>query len=197
MVSNIGTYRRDIVRRLAYIAITLVILVVVVVAGGVILLSALGGSGEASEAISAPELDAANTSSTVYRIIPDESEVRFIVDEELRTGPNTVVGTTQDVAGDISVDFDTPANSEIGLIRINVRTLQTDSGMRNNAIRGMILQSAQDQYEFAQFQPTAISGLPETVSVGEPVNFQITGDLTVKDTNSERDLRYDGDVGRR
>jgi len=172
------------VRRLAYIVITLVVLVVVVVAGGYILLTTIGGSGEASETISAPELDALSAGTTVYRIVPEESEVRFIVDEVLRTGDNTVTGTTQEVAGDIAVDFANPANSEIGLIRINVRTLQTDSSMRDNATRGMILQSAQDAFEFAEFQPTAISGLPETVEIGEAINFQVTGDLTVRDVTN-------------
>jgi polyisoprenoid-binding protein YceI len=169
------------VRRLAYVLIGLVVLAVVVIAGGFVLLSALGGSGEASEAISAPELEAASAAATVYRSVPEESEVRYIVDEVLRTGDNTVVGTTQDVAGDIAVDFANPANSEVGLIRINMRTLQTDSGMRDNATRGMILQSAQDAFEFAEFQPTGISGLPETVPTGEAVSFQIMGDLTVRD----------------
>lgn len=168
-------------RRLVYIVIGLVVLAVVVVAGGMVLLSALGGSGEASAPISAPELESESAAATVYRIVPEESEVRYIVDEELRTGPNTVIGTTRDVAGDIAVDLTTPSNSEIGLIRINLRTLQTDSGMRDNATRGMILQSAQDAFEFAEFQPTAISGLPETISVGEAVSFQVTGDLTVRD----------------
>jgi polyisoprenoid-binding protein YceI len=53
--------------------------------------------------------------------------------------------------------------------------------MRNRTIRGQILQSAQDQYEFINFQPTALSGLPASVTMGEPFSFQITGDLTIRD----------------
>jgi polyisoprenoid-binding protein YceI len=32
------------------------------------------------------------------------------------------------------------------------------------------------------FQPTQLSGLPASVSAGEPFSFQITGDLTIRDT---------------
>ena len=176
-------------RRLVWIVFALVVIAVLVVGGGYLYLVMTGGSGEASQAISAPTLEPQTANSVVYSIIPEESEVRFVVDEDLRTGPNTVVGTTRDVAGDIALDSAHPANSEIGLIRINVRTLTTDSSMRNNTLRSFILKSAQDQYEFAEFQPTAISGLPDRVSAGQPVSFQVTGDLTV--TGTTRSVTFD------
>jgi hypothetical protein len=43
------------------------------------------------------------------------------------------------------------------------------------------LQSAQDEFEFSEFTPTAVEGMPESVTIGEPVTFQIVGDLTVRD----------------
>ena len=116
----------------------------------------------------------------IFRIVPDESEVRFIIDEILRGEPTTVVGTTNQVAGDIRVNFENPAASEIGLIRINVRTLRTAEERRDRATRSRILQSAQPEYEFAEFAPTAIEGLPDTVAVGQPVEVRITGDFTIR-----------------
>ncbi|MFN8528458.1 MAG: YceI family protein [Anaerolineae bacterium] len=136
-----------------------------------------GGDGQASAPISAPTLETNNT----FSIVSDESTVRFSLDEELFGQATHVVGETDQVAGDIAVDFTTPANSEVGVIRINVRTLATDRDMRDRAIRSFILQSADDRYEFAQFTPTAITGLPETITMGTAFTFQITGDLLIRD----------------
>jgi polyisoprenoid-binding protein YceI len=111
--------------------------------------------------------------------------VQFILTEDLRQQPNTVTGVTNQVAGDILVDLNTPANSKVGTIRIDARTLTTDSEFRNRAIRAEILESSKDEYEFIDFTPTAISGLPAQITVGQAVTFQITGDLKIRDiTNS-------------
>jgi polyisoprenoid-binding protein YceI len=143
-----------------------------------------GGSGKASEEISAPTLEA-SASGLLFRIVPEESEVRFVIDEELQGRPNTVVGRTDQVAGDILIDRNTPANSQIGTIRVNVRTLLTDNEFRNRAIRSQILESAKDEYEFSQFAPTRIDGLPERVAVGDTFSFIVTGNLTVRNITKE------------
>jgi polyisoprenoid-binding protein YceI len=157
--------------------------VLVVIAIGVYLYVS-GGSGEASEDVNenAQQLSADSSTETVFRIVQDESRVSFILEEDLRGVRTTVVGTTNDVAGDIQVDMENPANTQIGAIRINLRTLATDNNFRNRAIRSEILQSARDEYEFTEFIPTAIEGLPETVTVGQSFTFQVTGDLKLVDT---------------
>ncbi|HSS95532.1 MAG TPA: YceI family protein [Terriglobales bacterium] len=125
------------------------------------------------------------TAATLFRIVPDESKVQFMLTEVLNGQPATPTGVTNQVAGDILVDFNTPANSKVGTIRIDARSLTTDSEFRNRAIRAQILQSSKDEYEFIDFTPTAISGLPAQITVGQAVTFQITGDLKVRDiTNS-------------
>ncbi|MBZ0277695.1 MAG: YceI family protein [Anaerolineae bacterium] len=116
----------------------------------------------------------------LYRISADDSQVRFTLDEVLRGTPTTVVGKTSQVAGDIIVDTANPAASEIGSIRINARTLQTDNNFRNQALRAQILQSSRAEYEFIEFVPTALTGLPDHIEVGQPVTFQVTGDLTIR-----------------
>lgn len=131
-------------------------------------------STQASDVAAAPAV-------TLYRIVSDESQVSFTLTEDLRGTPTTVVGVTKDVAGDIVVDFATPANSQVGVIRINARTLTTDTEFRNRAIRGEILESSKDEYEFIDFTPTAISGLPASIAVGDQITFQITGDLKIRD----------------
>ncbi|MDX2163707.1 MAG: YceI family protein [bacterium] len=163
----------------------IVIGIVVVALIGVAAVAALliaGGSGEASQAITAPTLAASTAGeTTVFSIVPEESEVRFSLGEDLRGERVTVVGTTDQVAGQLEVDFATPANSEIGVIRINVRTLRTDNEFRDRAIRGFVLQSAEDRFEFAQFMPNTLTGMPESVTLGEPFTFQITGDLQLRE----------------
>ena len=119
--------------------------------------------------------------SNLYRITPEESEVRYIIDEVKRGQPITVVGTTNQVAGDIRLDLNNPATSRVGVIRINVRTLQTDEERRDRATRSRILQSAQPAFEFSEFSPTTIDGLPASVEVGIPVNLRLHGDLTIRD----------------
>lgn len=118
---------------------------------------------------------------TLFNIVPEESEVSFTLSEELRGQPTVVVGVTDQVAGQLFVSFDDPAASQVGVIRINARTLETDSEFRNRAIRGQILRSAQDEYEFIDFTPTSIEGMPDEVTVGAPVTFQIVGDLKIQD----------------
>ncbi|NWG17740.1 MAG: YceI family protein [Chloroflexi bacterium] len=129
-----------------------------------------------SEVTATPE-----AAAVLFRIVPDESEVRFILTEDLRGAPTTVIGKTDQVAGEILVDFATPGSTRMGVIRINARTLATDNDFRNRAIRGEILQSSQDKYEFSEFTPTELIGLPETVAVGDTISFQIIGDLKVRD----------------
>lgn len=128
----------------------------------------------------------------LFRIQQDESEVRFNIDETLNGERITVVGTTDQVAGDIIVDFGNPGSSQLGTIRINVRTLATDNNFRNQAIRGRILESGRDEFEFAEFVPTDVAGLPESVAVGDTIAFQVTGDLTLKETTQS--VTFDAEV---
>lgn len=158
----------------------LAVLAVVITVGVVGYIYAAGGSGQASAPISAPKLTASNGSQQVFRIDPSQSQVSFTLGEILMGSPNKVVGTTNQVAGDILVDLDHPASSSIGTIRIDARTLKTDSSMRDRMIRGPILQSSQDQYEFIQFVPTGMSGLPDKVVPGQATSIQIIGNLTVR-----------------
>ncbi len=116
----------------------------------------------------------------LFRIVPARSQARFSVYETFPVG--TAVGSTSEIAGDIVVDFETPTNSQLGTIRVNLRTLQTDDPLRDRSIRCCVLLTAQDAYEFADFVPTGINSLPSEIAFGEPVQFQVTGDLTVRGT---------------
>lgn len=129
----------------------------------------------------APTSSAATASGPILaQIVSKESEVRFIIDEVLNNTPKTVVGTTNQVAGELSVDPGNPSASQVGVIQVNARTLATDNDFRNRAIKNRILMT--DQYEFISFKPTQLTGLPNSVTMGQSYTFQMVGDLTIRDT---------------
>lgn len=115
----------------------------------------------------------------VFSIVQAESEVRFTLGELLSGVPTTVVGATDQVAGEIAVDPKNPASTKVGVIQVNARTLATDNDFRNRAINNSILETG--MYEYVTFAPTEIANFPEDPSIGEELAFQISGDLTVRD----------------
>ncbi len=116
-----------------------------------------------------------------FQIQANRSSARFTIDEILAGSLNTVVGTTNQVSGQIAVDSMGPSNAQIGTVLINARTLTTDDAQRNRIINNLILSTS--QYEFIAFSPTAIRGLPETATLGSPYSLQIDGDLTIRDVS--------------
>ena len=128
-------------------------------------------------------------SAVLYRIDKAESSVSFEIDEILNGNPFRVVGVTTEVAGEVLIDFDNPAASQLGAIVINVRTLATDSGFRDRAIRGPILGSSRDENEFATFKPTDLEGLPDSVTMGDEVPLRITGTFSL--SGESRPVTFD------
>ena len=114
-----------------------------------------------------------------FVIAAQESEARFIIEEELFGQPKTVIGTTNALSGELTVDPANPAASVIGPIQIDAGTFATDNNRRNRAIRLFILQSS--QHPVITFSPTALSGLPDAAAIGDEIQFEITGDLTVRE----------------
>lgn len=116
------------------------------------------------------------------RFVREGTEARFLIDEVLMGQPKTVVGVTSLVEGEITVNPADPTSVQVGEIRIDARDLTTDDNRRNNRLRNDILKSNQDAYRYIVFRPTSIEGLPSAVNVGDTLNFQVTGDLTILDT---------------
>jgi polyisoprenoid-binding protein YceI len=114
-----------------------------------------------------------------YIIDSGSAKVSFRINEVLRGSAYTVVGKTDQVAGEFTFDPENPAAAELGAITINARTLTTDDDTRNRALGNQILNTS--DYEYITFTPTSLSGLPGTVTTGQPFTFQALGDLTIKD----------------
>lgn len=120
-----------------------------------------------------------------FRIISERSKATFTLGEILRGSPVTVVGTTNQVAGEIQADRTNLSALQIGTIRVNARTFVTDNPQRNNAIQRMILKSENDANEFIEFVPKNVTGTPATAEIGQTFDFQVTGDLLVSGSTKE------------
>ena len=124
-------------------------------------------------------LVAAATGPALFEIVQAESQARFFIDEVLRGNPVRVLGVTDQVAGQLAVDPSDPPAAQVGTILVNARTLTTDNESRNRAIKNTILRT--DAFEFITFEPTELIGLPESAAVGQSFEFQIAGNLTIRD----------------
>lgn len=115
---------------------------------------------------------------TVFQISQTDSNAQFTIYEELMGQPKNVVGTTNQVAGQIGVNFSDLSTAQVGEIKIDARTLTTDSNQRNRMIQNRILNTG--SFEYITFTPTQISGLSGSAKTGQPLQFQITGNLTIQ-----------------
>lgn len=182
-------------------AIAFVVAAVVLLGGGVFayLFWFAGGSGEPSTELTTPDVvgattttgapettvtdgTEANTTADTFVIDSEQSTARFELGEVLRGSQQTVVGTTDQVAGQVVVDAGDLGASRFSPIVINARTFTTDSERRDRAIRGpVILDSGSDEFELITFSPTTVDGLDGVVAtVGDAYEFSVTGDLLVK-----------------
>lgn len=137
------------------------------------------GATTTDETESAVDETTQTAAPLLFEISQDRSAVRFELDEDLRGVRTTVIGNTNQVAGQIAFDPADLTTVQVGIIQVNARTLVTDNNFRNRAIQNEILDTG--SYEFITFTPAAIEGLPESVAVGETVTFTIVGDLTIRD----------------
>lgn len=172
-----------------------------------------GGSGEPSTDLTTPPLADATSSTAsgstgqtedsvtttggavgqAFVIDPAQSVASFEIDEVLRGSPQTVVGTTSELAGQVQFDATDLATTQFSQIIVNARTFETDSGNRDRAIRGpVILNSASDEFEFITFDVTSIEGLSGPATMGQPFEFTITGDLKIKETTSPVTFQVSG-----
>jgi len=140
-----------------------------------------------SESVPTPvAVEEANTAAMsddvrTFQLTQPGTEARFTIDEVLMGQDKTVVGVTSLVEGQIMVDPANPSSAQIGPIRIDARGLTTDSERRNGTIQRFVLGSTQDAYRYIIFEPTIVEGLPESVTLGQPFQFTVAGNLTIRD----------------
>lgn len=134
---------------------------------------------QATEPAEEPAPAGAPEGVAVFQIQAAESEARFVIGEILGGQPNTVIGVNTAVQGEITLDLADPAASQVGTIEIAADRFVTDSNLRNRAINRFILESG--AHPVITFVPNIVTGLPEAAAVGETVQLEITGDLTIRE----------------
>ena len=159
-------------------ALAAVVIVVAIVASIYIFGAGGAKTGAASGPVTVPTL-APTDGATLFTIDSSSSKATFTIDEVLFGNPNTVVGETNKVAGQLLVNTQDPSKSQVGEIKIDVSTLVTDNDLRNRTLQGRILQTDTPANQYATFVAKSITGLPESIAVGQQVTFKITGDLTI------------------
>ena len=159
----------------------LVIVGVVVAIAVYIFGSGPTGNGAAKTPTVAPTL-AASGSTVVFKINSSASNASFAIDEVLFGQPNTVIGKTSQVTGQILVNTTDPAASQIGQIRVDLSTLVTDNDLRTQTLQHRILETSDPANQYAVFATHSLSGLPTSTAghaFGDTVSFKTTGDLTI------------------
>ncbi|HSH01487.1 MAG TPA: YceI family protein [Anaerolineae bacterium] len=128
-----------------------------------------------------PVLPEATGQKQLYRLDSNQSEARYQVQEQLvgMVEGNLVVGRTQGVEGELLIDWEQPAASQLGLVTIDVETLATDSNLRDKRVRADYLET--DMYPVVTFVPVAGQTLPAAFKVGETIRFPLDGYVTVRD----------------
>jgi polyisoprenoid-binding protein YceI len=111
---------------------------------------------------------------------PSKSEASYAIREQLAriNLPSDAIGKTNAIAGSLTLKPDGSVDSANSKITVDLSTLKSDEGMRDNYVRQNILQTG--QYPQAVFVPTQISGLPATLPTSGNVSFKVTGDLTIR-----------------
>ncbi len=149
----------------------------------VIILISVGFYMYATRPVSAPTQDiqavsdtlTASSTATLYRVSQTSSKVEFNIHEILSGKPKLVVGTTNQVAGDITV---TGSKIVFGAMKLDAKTLKTDSTSRDGALNHMILQTDTPENEYVTFQPSS-NDFNGTIVAGQPVTFNVMGNLTI------------------
>ncbi len=121
----------------------------------------------------------ADTLGTRWVLSPESSEARFRVREQLAgfDFPNDAVGTTEAVAGAITLAEDGTVDSERSEFRVQLATLATDNERRDGYVRNRTLEV--EQYPEAIFVPRRFLGLSAPFPESGAASFQLEGDLTL------------------
>lgn len=115
-----------------------------------------------------------------YAVVGAESTAAYIAREKFveRPLPNEAVGTTREIRGELILD----PNGQFlpSQVTVDLRTLQSDSGRRDNALRTRWLES--NQYPLAEFRIRGVEGPAPRWVEGQPAAFRLAGILQVHGT---------------
>lgn len=162
---------------------------------------ASAATAEATTAATAAATQASSAASgseniVFLSIVGSESQACYLTSEiflennmmGLPSGFNGAAGITKTISGDIALDLNNVANSQIGDITVNISEFKSDNDRRDGFIRQNFLQS--NKYPYATLTNATAIGLPTgAYKEADTLKFQIKGTLTVHDT--KRDTTFD------
>lgn len=118
-------------------------------------------------------------SGSIRLVVAQGSEVRYRAREQLaqRPAPNDAVGKTSSVTGGIVLGSDGKPIKDQSKIIVQMNTLASDSGQRDNFIRQNTLEV--NRYPTAEFVATDVRNLPNPLPTSGEATFDLIGDLTI------------------
>jgi polyisoprenoid-binding protein YceI len=133
--------------------------------------------------------------AALYTIVAEQSEARYLAEEELaEVGATTAIGRTQAIAGTIGFD-DAGLPLACSRIDVDMRTLQSDQARRDNYLYNNTLEA--EKYPLATFVLLDVEGLDAPLADGETKDVTLIGNLTLRDTTKvvawEAEASQDGD----
>lgn len=148
-------------------------------------------SKRTTQPVTAPSSSGTTTTTSsnarTFNIVSSQTTASYSVYENLifeGKQNNDAVGTTHSVTGNFKVHTGPSPTVEGMNIQVDLRTLQTDSTMRDNYVRRNALQT--DMYPYATFVSISTQRLPSSYTDGQSVHFQLTGNMTMHGkTNKE------------
>jgi len=124
--------------------------------------------------------------TATFEIIPGETTATYSINQVLLSEDNrvaTVAGQAGGVEGVFALNYEQPLASQFGLFTANLKLLRSDQPERDEAVWTQWLEA--DRYPRAAFQPREIRDFPPDARAGEPVRFQLVGDMTIKDVTRQ------------
>lgn len=128
--------------------------------------------------------DVPNGATFTFRVDPSQTTVEYAVDEILFGNQQITRGATNDVAGEFTLTVkDGQPQFSMSRLTVNLQSLKSDNSMRDQMIQRQWLESA--KYPTATFVATRVENLPSEARAGQAYNFQVTGDMTIRDITKQ------------
>lgn len=115
-------------------------------------------------------------------IDPSQSKAIYEIDEKLQGKQVHVVGTSQTISGQVTVNLASPASIKIGTVKVDANTFRTDIGKRDENVRELVLKSTASGNQYITFEPVTVKGVPATIKAGESFPVTIDGNMTIMQT---------------
>jgi polyisoprenoid-binding protein YceI len=182
-----------------YILLAITGLILAIIVAGVMytarFASAVNQPHTAPGAITVTETPIPSTGLQTYQIVPAQTTASYSVYENLifQNKPNNdAIGTTHSVQGSFKIRTGSSPLVAAMNIKVDLRTLQSDSSRRDNYIQQNTLQT--DTYPYATFVSVSTQSLPASYSDGQSVHFQLTGNMTIHGTTNKEVFDVQGKV---